>query len=43
MVDEYGGVVQFAGPIVVSGGGAFQAARDAIAEIERTRRCPGTR
>jgi aldehyde dehydrogenase (NAD+) len=37
MVNEYGGVIQFSGPIVASGVGALQAARDAIGEIEWTR------
>ena len=37
MVEEYGGVVQFAGLIVQSGVGAFQAAEKALAEMEWTR------
>ena len=37
MVEEYGGVVQFAGLIVQSGVGAFQAAEKALAEMECTR------
>src|SRR6202043_3946464 len=37
MVEEYGGVVQFAGLIVQSGVGAFQAAEKALAEMEGTR------
>ena len=37
MVEEYGGVVQFAGLIVQSGIGAFLAAEKALEEIEWTR------
>src|SRR4029077_14913765 len=37
MVEEYGGVVQFAGLIVQSGVGAFEAAEKALAEMEWTR------
>lgn len=37
MVDEYGGVVQFARPIVKSAVNAFAAAEKAIAEIQWTR------
>jgi aldehyde dehydrogenase (NAD+) len=37
MVEEYGGVVQFAGLIVQSGVGAFLAAEKALGEIEWTR------
>jgi aldehyde dehydrogenase (NAD+) len=37
MVEEYGGVVQFAGLIVQSGVGAFQAAEKALDEMEWTR------
>jgi aldehyde dehydrogenase (NAD+) len=37
MVEEYGGVVQFAGPIVQSGVGAFLAAEKALQEIPWTR------
>ncbi len=37
MVEEYGGVVQFARLIVESGVGAFQAAEKALQEIEMTR------
>ena len=37
MVEEYGGVVQFAGPIVESAVGAFRASEEAIAEIPWTR------
>jgi hypothetical protein len=38
MVEEYGGVVQFAGPIVQSGVNAFLAAEKALQEMPRTRR-----
>src|SRR6476660_2508342 len=38
MVEEYGGVVRFAGPIVESGINAFLAAEKALAETEWTRR-----
>jgi aldehyde dehydrogenase (NAD+) len=37
MVEEYGGVVQFAGPIVQSGVGAFLAAEKALQEMPLTR------
>src|SRR5712671_3341090 len=37
MVEEYGGVVQFAGPIVQSGVNAFLAAEKALQEMEWTR------
>jgi aldehyde dehydrogenase (NAD+) len=37
MVEEYGGVVQFAGPIVQSGVGAFLAAERALQEMPWTR------
>ena len=37
MVDEYGGVVQFAGPMVQSGIAAFKASAEAIQEIPWTR------
>jgi aldehyde dehydrogenase (NAD+) len=37
MVEEYGGVVQFAGPIVQSGVGAFLAAEKALQEMPWTR------
>src|SRR5580658_406406 len=37
MVEEYGGVVQFAGPIVQSGAGAFLAAEKALKELPFTR------
>jgi aldehyde dehydrogenase (NAD+) len=37
MVEEYGGVVQFAGPIVQSGIGAFLAAEKALQEMPWTR------
>jgi aldehyde dehydrogenase (NAD+) len=37
MVEEYGGVVQFAGPIVQSGINAFLAAEQALQEIPLTR------
>jgi aldehyde dehydrogenase (NAD+) len=37
MVEEYGGVVQFAGPIVQSGIGAFLAAGKALQEMPLTR------
>src|SRR6201987_4823595 len=37
MVEEYGGVVQFAGLIVQSGFGAFQAAEQALREMPLTR------
>jgi aldehyde dehydrogenase (NAD+) len=37
MVEEYGGVVQFAGPIVQSGAGAFLAAEKALQEMPWTR------
>jgi aldehyde dehydrogenase (NAD+) len=37
MVEEYGGVVQFAGPIVQSGAGAFLAAENALKELPLTR------
>ncbi len=37
MVEEYGGVVQFAGPIVQSGVGAFLAAEEALQELPLTR------
>src|SRR5579872_1052026 len=37
MVEEYGGVVQFAKPIVESGVNAFQAAEKALQEISLTR------
>jgi aldehyde dehydrogenase (NAD+) len=37
MVEEYGGVVQFAGPIVLSGINAFLAAEKALMEIPWTR------
>src|SRR5579863_6685839 len=37
MVEEYGGVVQFAGPIVQSGAGAFLAAEKALRELPFTR------
>src|SRR5579864_8323814 len=37
MVEEYGGVVQFAGPIVQSGIGAFLAAEQALQELPLTR------
>jgi aldehyde dehydrogenase (NAD+) len=37
MVEEYGGVVQFAGPIVESGVNAFAAAEKALHEMEWTR------
>src|SRR6476661_9753769 len=38
MVEEYGGVVQFAKPIVETGVNAFLAAEKALAETEWTRR-----
>ena len=38
MVEEYGGVVRFARPIVESGVNAFLAAKKALAEMEWTRR-----
>jgi aldehyde dehydrogenase (NAD+) len=37
MVEEYGGVVQFAGPIVQSGANAFLAAERALQELPLTR------
>ena len=37
MVEEYGGVVQFAGPIVLSGINAFLAAEQALREMPWTR------
>jgi aldehyde dehydrogenase (NAD+) len=37
MVEEYGGVVQFAGLIVQSGVNAFSAAEEALHEMELTR------
>jgi aldehyde dehydrogenase (NAD+) len=37
MVEEYGGVVQFAGPIVQSGVNAFLAAEKALQELPLTR------
>src|SRR5580658_760771 len=37
MVEEYGGVVQFAGPIVQSGANAFLAAERALKELPLTR------
>src|SRR5580693_727464 len=37
MVEEYGGVVQFAGPIVQSGAGAFLASERALQELPLTR------
>src|ERR1700751_4598334 len=37
MVEEYGGVVQFAGPIVQSGASAFLAAEKALLELPLTR------
>src|SRR5580658_457530 len=37
MVEEYGGVVQFAGPIVESGAGAFLASERALKELPLTR------
>jgi aldehyde dehydrogenase (NAD+) len=37
MVKEYGGVVQFAGPIVQSGVNAFLAAEEALQELPLTR------
>jgi aldehyde dehydrogenase (NAD+) len=37
MVEEYGGVVQFAGPIVQSGAGAFLATERALQELPLTR------
>jgi aldehyde dehydrogenase (NAD+) len=37
MVEEYGGVVQFAGPIVQSGVNAFLAAEEALQELPLTR------
>jgi aldehyde dehydrogenase (NAD+) len=41
MVEEYGGVVQFAGPIVQSGIGAFLAAGKALQEMPFTRTWDG--
>ena len=37
MVDEYGGVVSFARPIIEGGVGAFKASADALSEIQWTR------
>src|SRR5579864_9335019 len=37
MVEEYGGVVQFAGPIVQSGAAAFLASERALQELPLTR------
>ena len=42
MVEEYGGVVQFAGPIVQSGVGAFLAAEKALQEMPWTRKWRNT-
>jgi aldehyde dehydrogenase (NAD+) len=38
MVEEYGGVIRFAGPIVQAGAGAFLAAEKALQELPLTRR-----
>src|ERR1700692_17913 len=42
MVEEYGGVVQFAKPIVQSGANAFLAAEKGVQELPLTRSCGKT-
>src|SRR5580658_1581438 len=42
MVEEYGGVVQFAGPIVQTGANAFLAAERALKELPLTKTCGRT-
>jgi aldehyde dehydrogenase (NAD+) len=42
MVDEYGGIVSFARPIIEGGVGAFKATADALSQIQWTRSWGGT-